>query len=62
MFRGPHIREKIINVVVHFVAPNTAAMIMPLWRQGYDTKTIAETLSLPEHAIANKFAEIRDAQ
>ncbi len=48
------------NCVEIFVSRQATCMIMPLWRQGYDTRTIAETLSLPEYAIANRLAEMRD--
>lgn len=48
------------NRVEIFVSIQQSCMIMPLWRQGYDTRTIAQTLALPEYAIANRLAEIRD--
>ena len=59
MVEGPQIL-KIVRATAHFVSPHTAAMIMPLWRQGYDSLTIAHTLALPEYVIANRLAKLRD--
>jgi hypothetical protein len=58
MTEGPTIR-KVINIAQRYVSPQTEAMIMPLWRQGYDSLTIAQTLSLPEHEIANRLWKLR---
>lgn len=48
------------RVVEYFVSRQQACMIIPLFRQGYDTKTIAETLALPEYVIAKQLADMRD--
>lgn len=42
-----------------FVSRQQECMILPLFRQGYDTLTIAQTLSLPEHEIANRLWKLR---
>lgn len=36
--------------------------ILRLWQAGRDTSAIAERLMLPEHAVANALARIRDAE
>ncbi|WP_197521072.1 hypothetical protein [Bradyrhizobium icense] len=46
--------------VEYFVSIQQSCMIMPLFRQGYDTLVIANTLALPEHVIANLLAKLRD--
>lgn len=49
-----------MHKVEYFVSRQQACMIMPLWRQGHDTKTISEKLALPESVIAKQLAEMRD--
>lgn len=48
------------NRVEYFVSRQVECMIYPLWRQGYDTLVIANTLCLPEYVIANRLAQMRD--
>ncbi len=48
--------------VEYFVSRQQECMILPLWRQGYDTLTIAQTLSLPEYEIANRLWKLRQQQ
>lgn len=45
--------------VEHFVSQQAECMILPLWRQGYDTLVIANTLCLPEYEIANRLWKLR---
>lgn len=42
-----------------FVSRQIECMILPLWRQGYDTLTIAQTLAIPEYEIANRLWKLR---
>jgi hypothetical protein len=49
-----------LNQVEYFVSRQQDCMIMPLWRQGYDSLVIAQTLALPEYVIANRLAEMRE--
>jgi hypothetical protein len=44
--------------VAYFVSRQQECMILPLWHQGYDTLTIAETLALPEYEIANRLPKL----
>ncbi len=59
MTEGSH-NVKIIRSVKYYVSPRQAQMVMPLWRRGHDTKTIADFLALPEYAVAKQLAEMRD--
>ena len=59
MTEGPR-NVKIIHLVKYYVNRQQADMIMPLWRQGYDTKAISEALAIPEYAVAKQLAEMRD--
>lgn len=45
--------------IEYFVSIQQICMILPLFRQGYDTLTIAQTLSLPEYEIANRLWKLR---
>lgn len=42
-----------------FVSRQQECMILPLWRQGYDTLDIAYTLALPEYVVANRLMKLR---
>jgi hypothetical protein len=59
MTEGPR-NLSTIHTVKYYVNRQQADMIVPLWRRGYDTKTIAESLGLPEYAVAKQLAEMRD--
>lgn len=48
------------NRVPIFVSPQAECMILPLWRRGYDTLVIANTLCLPEHEIYNRLLMLRE--
>jgi formyltetrahydrofolate hydrolase len=50
------------NRVVIFVSRQQECMILPLWRQGYDTLDIAFTLALPEYEVANRLWKLRQQQ
>jgi hypothetical protein len=41
-----------------FVSRQAECMIIPLWRKGNDTSSIAKTLSIPEFEVANRLPEL----
>lgn len=45
-----------------FVSLQAECMILPLWREGKNTLEIAQTLSIPEFAVANRLPGIREQQ
>lgn len=47
------------NRVAIFVSRQQECMILPLWRQGYDTLVIANTLAIPEYEVANRLWKLR---
>jgi hypothetical protein len=48
------------NRVAIFVSRQAECMILPLWRQGYDSLTIAQTLAIPECEVANRLLMLRE--
>lgn len=48
--------------VAVFVSRQIECMILPLWRQGYDTQVIANTLAIPEYEVANRLWKLRQPE
>lgn len=48
--------------VEYFVSRQAECMILPLWRRGYDTLVIAQTLAIPESEVANRLLMLRERQ
>lgn len=48
--------------VAIFVSIQQVCMILPLFRQGYDTLTIAQMLAIPESEVANRLLMLRERQ
>jgi hypothetical protein len=44
--------------VEYFVGRQQECMILPLWKQGKDTLTIATLLALPEYEISNRLPKL----
>lgn len=51
-----------VRKVEYFVSRQQECMILPLWRQGYDTQVIANTLAIPEYEVANRLPVLRERQ
>jgi len=48
------------NRVPIFVSRQAECMILPLWRNGYDTLVIANTLCIPESEVYNRLPMLRE--
>lgn len=59
MSEGPQSR-KLTYSIRHFVNDMSVSMMLPLWRRGWNTYTIAKELGLPECEVANRLPMLRE--